>query len=157
MTTNSQQLVSEVNSRLETVTSNDHERFDGSFLPITGHELNGNNYLQWSQSVHMYIGGKDKDGYLTREIIQPKSDDPRFRTWKTENNMVKSWLINPMTNEIDENFLLYKTTKEMWDVVKETYSTKENTAKQVDIETVLHDLHQGDLTVTNYYNILGRH
>ena len=105
----------------------------------------------------MYIDGKDKDGYLTREIIQPKSDDPRFRTWKTENNMVKSWLINPMTNEIDENFLLYKTTKEMWDVVKETYSTKENTAKQVDIETVLHDLRQGDLTVTNYYNILGRH
>ena len=62
-----------------------------------------------------------------------------------------------MTNEIGENFLLYKTTKEMWDAVKETYFTKENTAEQVDIETVLHDLRQGDLTVTNYYNILARH
>ena len=74
-----------------------------------------------------------------------------------QNNMVKSWLINSMTNEIGENFLLYKTAKEMWDAVKETYFTKENTAEQVDIETVLHDLRQGDLTVTNYYNILARH
>ena len=62
-----------------------------------------------------------------------------------------------MTNEIGENFLLYKTTKEMWDAVKETYSTKENTIEQVDIKSVLHDLRQGDLTVSNYYNILGHH
>ena len=105
----------------------------------------------------MFIGSKDEDGYLTGEIVQPKSDDPRFWTWKIENNMVKSWLINSMTNEIGENFLLYKTTKEMWDAVKETYSTKENTIEQVDIKSVLHDLRQGDLTVSNYYNILGHH
>ena len=42
--------------------------------------------------------------------------------------MVKSWLINFMTNVIGENFLLYKTAKEMWDAIKETYSTKEKTA-----------------------------
>ena len=105
----------------------------------------------------MFIGSKDKDSHLTGEIVQPKSDDPIFRTWKIENNMVKSWLINSMTNEIGENFLLYKTTKEMWDAVKETYSTKENTIEQVDIKSVLHDLRQGDLTVSNYYNILGHH
>ena len=84
MTTDSQKSVSEVNSRLETVTSNDHRGSDGSFLPITGYKLNGSNYLQWSQFVLMFIGSKDKDGYLTGEIVQPKSDDPRFRTWKTE-------------------------------------------------------------------------
>ena len=33
-----------------------------------------------------------------------------------------------MSNVIGENFLLYKTTKEMWDAIKETYSTKEKTA-----------------------------
>ncbi|RVW67974.1 hypothetical protein CK203_061866 [Vitis vinifera] len=109
------------------------------------------------QSVSEVNSSKDEDGYLTGEIVQPKSDDPRFRTWKTENNMVKSWLINSMTNEIRENFLLYKTTKKVWDAVKETYSTKENTVEQVAIKSVLHDLRQGDLTVTNYYNILGHH
>ncbi|EXB70633.1 hypothetical protein L484_023818 [Morus notabilis] len=74
---------------------------EGVHLPITGHKLNGNNYLQWLQSVMMYICGKGKDEYLTGEIIPPKEGDPTFRLWKTENNMVMSWLINSMTNEID--------------------------------------------------------
>ena len=71
--------------------------------------------------------------------------------------MVKSWLINSMTNEIGEKFILYKTAIETWDAVKETYSTKEKTAEHVDIEIVLHDLRQGDLTITNYHNILAHH
>lgn len=33
--------------------------------PVTGHELNGQNYLQWSQSVMIYICGKSLDGHLT--------------------------------------------------------------------------------------------
>jgi hypothetical protein len=37
--------------------------------------------------------------------------------------MVMSWLINSMTNKIGENFLLYETIKEIWEAVRETYST----------------------------------
>ena len=117
MTTNSKKLVSKVNSKLEIITSNDLGGSDVSFFPIIGHKLNGNNYLQWSQFILMFIGDKDKDDYLTGEIVQPKSDYPKFRTQKIENNMVKSWLINSMTNEVSENFLLYKTAEEIWDVV----------------------------------------
>ena len=80
MTTNSKKLVSKVNSRLEIVTSNDHGGFDVFFFPIIGHKLNGNNYLQWSQFILMFIGDKDKDGYLTGDIVQPKSDYPKFQT-----------------------------------------------------------------------------
>ncbi|KAL6342802.1 hypothetical protein AAG906_016637 [Vitis piasezkii] len=96
------------------------------------------------KSVSEVNSSKDKDGYLTGEIVQPKSDDPRFQTWKTKNNMVKSWLINSMTNEIGENFLLYKTAKEMWDALKKHISPKKIEQNR-------------DLTVTNYYNILARH
>ncbi|MCR2848069.1 hypothetical protein KN825_16150, partial [Weizmannia coagulans] len=50
-------------------------RLDGSLIitnnisfPITNHKLNGNNYLQWSSSVLMFISGKGKDDYLNGEI-----------------------------------------------------------------------------------------
>ena len=39
---------------------------------VTSHKFNGHNFLQWSQSVMMYIGGKGKEEYLTREIETPK-------------------------------------------------------------------------------------
>lgn len=71
-------------------------------LPITGHKLNGNNYLQWSQSIMMYISGKGKDDYLTGEIVSPQAGDPHFRLWKTENNMVMSWLVNSMTSQFHD-------------------------------------------------------
>ena len=71
--------------------------------------------------------------------------------------MVMSWLINSMTNKIGENCLLYRTTKEIWDAARETYSSSENTTKLFEIEAVLHDLHQGDLTIAQYFNALTRH
>ena len=52
---------------------------DNSSPLITRHKLNGQNYLQWSQSVMMFIGGKGKDEYLIGEITIPKKNDPKFR------------------------------------------------------------------------------
>lgn len=56
-----------------------------------------------------------------------------------------------MTNEIGENFLLFGTAKEIWDAVKETYSSNENTLELFAVESTLHDLRQGDLSVTLYF------
>ena len=67
------------------------------------------------------------------------------------------WLINSMINDIGENFLLYGTTKEIWDTAKETYCSNENTSKLFEIESILHDLYQGDMSITQYFNTLTRH
>ncbi|RVW76072.1 hypothetical protein CK203_049183 [Vitis vinifera] len=56
-----------------------------------------------------------KDDYLTSVASPPAKGDLKFKEWKTENNMVISWLINSMNNDIGENFLLYETAKEIWD------------------------------------------
>jgi hypothetical protein len=71
--------------------------------------------------------------------------------------MVMSWLINSITNKIGENFLLYETTKEIWDAARETYSSSENTSELFKIKATLRDLRQGDLSVTQYFNTLCRH
>jgi len=105
----------------------------------------------------MFICGKGRDDYLTGEVIIPEKNDPKFRTWKTENHMVMSWLINSMTNKIGENFLLYGTAKEIWNATRETYSSSENTSELFKIEAALHDLCQGDLSITQYFNTLCRH
>ena len=54
---------------------------DSSPILITGHKLNGHNYLQWSQSVLLFICGKGKDEYLTRAAM-PETTEPGFRKWK---------------------------------------------------------------------------
>ena len=76
----------------------------------------------------MFIYRKSKDDHLTEAITIPKKEDPMLKVWKSENNMIMSWLINSMTNEIGENFLFYGTIKNIWDAAKETYSNSKNTS-----------------------------
>ncbi|RVW79069.1 Retrovirus-related Pol polyprotein from transposon RE1 [Vitis vinifera] len=108
---------------------------DSSPILITGHKLNGHNYLQWSQSVLLFICGKGKDEYLTGEAVMPETTEPGFRKWKIENSMIMSWLINSMNNDIGENFLLFGTAKDIWDAAKETYSSSENTSELFQVES----------------------
>ncbi|RVX02081.1 Copia protein [Vitis vinifera] len=130
---------------------------DSSPILITGHKLNGHNYLQWSQSVLLFICGKGNDEYLTGEAAMPETTEPGFRKWKIENSMIMSWLINSMNNDIGEIFLLFRTAKDIWDAAKETYSSSENTSELFQVESALHDFCQGEQSVTQYYNTLTRY
>lgn len=105
----------------------------------------------------MFYCGKGKDDYVTGVPVSPKLGDPKFKTWKAKNNMVMSWLINSMVNEIREIFLLYGTAKEIWDAAKEIYSSNENTSELFEIKGTLHDLRQADLSLTLYFNMLSRY
>lgn len=127
---------------------------DATPILITGHKLNGLNFLQWHQSVYMFICGKGKDDYLTGVAPAPALNDPTYKKWKAENHMVMSWLINSMTTDIGENFLLYQTAQEIWEAARETYSTQEKSAEIFEVESLLQDLKQGDMLVNQYYNSL---
>ncbi|KAK2972923.1 hypothetical protein RJ640_015638 [Escallonia rubra] len=129
----------------------------GSVILITKHKLIGHNYHQWAKLVMMFISGKGKDDYLTGAASPPWKDDPSFRMWKTENNMAMSWLIKTMDTEIGQNFMFYDTAYEIWMAAKETYSDNDNTAELFDIKGALHDLRQGEMSVTQYYNTLSRY
>ena len=84
---------SNINSESSTSNNNGGGGSDNSHiphLPITSHKLNGHNYLQWSQSVMMFICGKGKDEYLIGVAESPAKEEPTYKQWKTENNMVMS-------------------------------------------------------------------
>ncbi|RVW95017.1 Retrovirus-related Pol polyprotein from transposon TNT 1-94 [Vitis vinifera] len=121
MATNSSSSTSDI---IISSSSSSHQ-METSHLPITAHKLNGQNYLQWSQSILMFIRGKEKDDYITGASAAPETTASTYKKWIAENNMVMSWLVNSMTADID----------------------KENTSEIIQIEGILHDLRQGNLTI----------
>lgn len=104
----------------------------------------------------LFVRGKGCDEYLTGEIIQPPAHDQHARTWKIENSMVISWLLNSMISEIGDNFMLYETAREIWEAVWESYSNHDNTSTIFEVESFLHELRQSEMNVTQYYNFLTR-
>ena len=59
----------------------------------------------------MFICCREKDDYLIGVMPRLTKENRKFKAWKVENNMVMSWLINSMNNDIGENFILYETTQ----------------------------------------------
>lgn len=55
-----------------------------------------------------------------------------------------------------EKILLYDTAAEIWEAAKEAYSHVENTPELFNIESLLHDQRQEELSVTQYFNILNQ-
>ncbi|XP_044463243.1 uncharacterized protein LOC123194143 [Mangifera indica] len=102
----------------------------------------------------LYIKGKGKVDFITGDVEIPEKKDKGYKIWEADNSKVMSWLINSMTPEVGENFLLYETAYEVWEAVKETYSNKDNISERFRIEGVLHEMKQGDLTVIEYFNKL---
>lgn len=105
-------------------------------------------------SVMILVCGRGKDNYLAGAAPQPAKEDPKFKGWEAENNIVISWLINSMTNNVGKNFILDETAQEIWDTARETYSDTKDTAESLEIEEILHDFSQGDLRVTPYFSRL---
>ncbi|KAL5777354.1 hypothetical protein ACOSP7_010280 [Xanthoceras sorbifolium] len=116
---------------------NDHHS-----VRITNIRLNGDNFLRWSLSVHMYILGRGKGSYLTGEKTAPVKED-FYATWEAENFMVMSWLVNSMEEDIAANYLGHPTAKAMWDNLSQMYSDLGNQSQIYEIELKIGKTKQG--------------
>ncbi|RVW69283.1 hypothetical protein CK203_061354 [Vitis vinifera] len=76
MATNSSSSTSDI---IISSSSSSHQ-METSHLPITTHKLNGQNYLQWSQSILMFIRGKEKDDYITGASAAPETTASTYKS-----------------------------------------------------------------------------
>ena len=127
--------------------------YDTSATQI-GIKLDGTNYALWSQVVEMYISGKDKLGYINGDFLQPEPTDPTFRRWRTENAIVKGWLINSMDPTLISNFIRFPTTKMVWDSVATTYFDGTDTSQVYDLKRRVTKMRQAGGSIEKYYNDL---
>lgn len=117
-TTNMTETLNKVSASTPTV--------DVGVAPI-GIKLDGSNYPLWSQVVEIYISAKDKLGYINDSLPQPSQTDSTFRQWRTNNAIVKGWLINSMEASLISIFIRYPTTKQVWDTIATTFSDRSDT------------------------------
>uniref|UniRef100_A0A2N9HID0 GAG-pre-integrase domain-containing protein n=1 Tax=Fagus sylvatica TaxID=28930 RepID=A0A2N9HID0_FAGSY len=119
-----------------------------------GIKLNDTNYALWSQVVEMYISGKDKLGYINEDLPQPPTTDPSFRKWRTDNAIVKGWLINSMDSSLIGNFIRFPTAKMVWDSIATTYFDGSDTSQVYDLRRRVMQLKQAGGSLEQYYNDL---
>ena len=148
-TTTSTSVASTGTPPVSTVTLNEVEN---PSLQLIVHKPNGNNYLEWAQSIKLMIDGKGKLGHLIGKTTKLADNDPTLKTWRSENSLVIAWLVNSTEPAIGMTYLVLPITKEVWEAVQETYSDLENSFQICKLKTKLCHSKQENQEVTEYYN-----
>lgn len=102
----------------------------------------------------MYISGKDKLGYINGDLPQPPPTDPTFRRWRTDNTILKGWLINFMDSSLISNFIRYPTAKLVWDAIATTYFDGSDTSQVYNLRRRVTHLKQASDSLEKFYNDL---
>lgn len=102
----------------------------------------------------MYISGKDKLGYINGDFLQLEPIDSTFRQWRTENEIVKGWLINSMDPTLISNFIRFPHAKMVWDSVATTYFDGTDTSQVYDLKRRVTKMRQAGGSIEKYYNDL---
>lgn len=126
---------------------------DNTTAPI-GIKLDGSNYALWSQVVEMYISSKDKLGYINGDCPPPPQADPSFRKWRTDNAIVKGWLINSTDPTLIGNFIRFPTAKSVWDAIATTYLDGSDTSQVYELQRRMARLRQAGSSLEKFYTEL---
>jgi gag-polypeptide of LTR copia-type len=97
--------------------------------------LTGNNYILWSRSVTIGLGGKDKLNFITGTKTRPvpakaneatTEERAKIEEWETTDQMIMSWLLSTMEPKISNTLMYSATSKEIWDKAKKRYGQQSN-------------------------------
>jgi hypothetical protein len=81
--------------------------------------------------------------------LEDKSS-PEWSTWDATNFLVAAWLLSSMTPTIASIVDIIISAAEIWKSLEKMYSGIGNVMLMVEIENRLHDLKQGERSVTDY-------
>uniref|UniRef100_A0A803LCR8 Retrotransposon Copia-like N-terminal domain-containing protein n=1 Tax=Chenopodium quinoa TaxID=63459 RepID=A0A803LCR8_CHEQI len=112
--------------------------------------FNGNNYLNWSRSVKMALGAKNKLGFINGKISKPSPDSDDYEKWIRNDYMIRCWLSASVSPSIAQQLLLCESSKAFWDELLEIYG-EINAPQLYLLKKELNNLQQNDLSVGDYY------
>lgn len=83
-------------------------------LQLISLKLEGSNYDDWNAAMCIALDAKNKIGFIDGTLIRPDVFDPTFRLWSRCNSMVKSWLLNSVSQQIYCSILRLNDAADIW-------------------------------------------
>ena len=115
-------------------------------------KLNFTNYTKWCKLMQIAIGGR---GRLNHIIVNPISpDDPEYQQWAQKDLMVISWIIENIDGDLVNQFLDYKTARDLWKGIETLLSSGRDELQIYDLNTKATSMKQGIDTIEVYFSKL---
>lgn len=127
------------------------QHFDSLGLVLVSQIFIGENYASWSRSMNISFSVKNKLEFIDGILPKPHNSDPvRLKSWTRNNNIIISWLLNSISNEIYASMIYLDTVVEIWKDLKEHFQ-QGNDLIIFEIKRDLMNHVQGQDSVNNYF------
>ena len=97
---------------------NDHH---GSIL-FSKKLLGSKNYSSWRRSMMIALNAKNKLKIITNEYPEPDVNSSLRALWERNNDMIISWILNTVTDQISNNLSFVHSVSTLWHELQEHYS-----------------------------------
>jgi hypothetical protein len=124
-------------------------------MVLVSKPLDGENYSTWCRAMTISLNAKSKLGFIDGTTTMPsataKPDD--YAAWKKCNDMILSWILNSLTQDLADSVIFSTTAQEVWEDLRDRFS-QSNAPRIFQIERDIACLAQDQLTVAAYYTRL---
>lgn len=140
------------------IESNLHPLFlqniDHPGLILISKKLTGTeNFGPWKRSISIALSAKNKLGIVNGTVPKPDDDSPLKAHWDRVNDMVISWILNTISDEINNGMDFVSSAQEVWEELHEQFSNV-NGHRVYQVLKDIHTLDQGNKSVELYYHKL---
>lgn len=130
------------------------QNMDHPGLVLISKKLTGtDNFGPWKRSITIALSAKNKLGIVNGSYPRPVETSPLRAHWDRVNDMVISWIMNTVSDEISNGMDFVTSAQEFWNELHDQFSSV-NGHRVYQVLKDLHALEQGDKSVEIYYHKL---
>ncbi|GJW36219.1 cysteine-rich receptor-like protein kinase 8 [Tanacetum coccineum] len=86
-------------------------------------EINSNHPLYlWKRSLMIALNAKNKMKIITGEFVEPRVDSELRALWERNNDMLISWILNTVSEQIGNNLNFINSASKLWLELQEHYA-----------------------------------
>ncbi|KAM2356612.1 hypothetical protein ACFX1X_005690 [Malus domestica] len=122
-------------------------------LHLVSKPLDGDNYSTWSRAMTISLSAKNKLGFVDGSIEAPLETDAKYSLWKRCNDMVLSWMVSSVGNDLMSSVLYTNSPAEIWEDLKERFS-QGNVSRIFQIKREIIEHRQRQQSISVYYTKL---
>ncbi|CAN6584026.1 unnamed protein product [Malus baccata var. baccata] len=124
-------------------------------MMLVSQPLTPDNYNTWSRAMIGALKAKNKLSFVDGTFKKPekKVTAADLHQWDRCNSLVKTWLVNSISPEIQSSIIYCDLAYQVWEDLKERFS-QTNNMQLYHIESAIHDCTQGTITMSSYFTKL---
>ncbi|XP_074347238.1 uncharacterized protein LOC141686078 [Apium graveolens] len=158
LNSNDETVVQLPNYNANVVDNNMHPLFlynnDHPGLILISKKLIGpDNYVPWSRSMQIALNARNKFILVNGLYKKPALTSPLCAQWERVNDMIITWILNSVADEISDGLNYVTTASEIWTELYERFSSV-NGHRVYQIMKDTHSLEQGNRSVETYFHKL---